>query len=286
MVANSEPPTVVDLSSPGPASLSLSAAVLRCVRDLGKHRWYISSSIQRDVRSRFSGSVLGGFWALVLPIIPVSAYLFLRLVFSPTVPEGALHPALYVCIGVTLWFLFADLIMLPMQAITRREAMLQDSSFPFVVVLLAEASSAIFDFVLRAVFVGVVCVWFLDDISWSAILLVPAVVGSASLCFCFGTYLMFCRFAFPDIEQITQILLRYLIFLSLAIFPLSGVDFLGGFDLWNPLALMINTGRELLTAQDVSHPGAFLGVTIIGILLIPITLRTLYAVSDRMREYL
>ena len=61
-----------------------------------------------DCKSKFAGSVLGGIWAFVSPIITVGIYWFVYTIALKGTPINGVPYVLWLITGIVPWFFFAD----------------------------------------------------------------------------------------------------------------------------------------------------------------------------------
>lgn len=190
----------------------------------------------------------GWLWVVLMPIIPVSAYLLLRLALPGPVAPGDLAPAAYVGIGVTLWFLYKDLFLAAFVAFRRQGPLLAQTPYPIGLAICTEISSVLIDFVIRAVFVVAVLVM-IGLPEGSAPFLGGLMVLAAAASFAAAGIVALPLFIlFPDLEDVSDILFRYLIFFSFAIFPIDLGGLAGQLLALNPFGAAIEGTRGLLTS--------------------------------------
>lgn len=96
--------------------------------------------LQRNLRARFRGSLLGFVWLLVPPL--VMALLWIGLHRSRVVrfaETGTPYPV-YVLTGVFLWQGFVKMLQVPLQLWARSKHLLTQVRFPWEALLLAGAN--------------------------------------------------------------------------------------------------------------------------------------------------
>lgn len=247
---------------------SLKKGLLGFSNAVGSNSWQIWQSFRSDLENRFRNTFLGLFWALFLPIVPISAYLFLRLVITnPSTAEGAVHPALYVAIGVTIWFAIVDTIMVPIRSMQSARGLATQDSIPLCVTILSFAGPILLDLAIRLALVAIVFLLLQGVPPWQAILTLPLLALCVAYALGIGVYLLFLQLIVPDSENIISIMLRYLIFVSLAIFPLGIVASGHWLFYVNPIAIVIENLRSLMTTGDLATPFAFILLNIVGLVL-------------------
>jgi ABC-type polysaccharide/polyol phosphate export permease len=208
------------------------------------YAWPTWVLFRRDFVAPLQGTAFGIGWNLVLPLVPISAYVALRAFIAPGDNAG-MHAAVYVALGVTMWMLLADTLTQGMSSMQRYASVISNSSFPVLSVLIASWGRLVYEFALRLILCLVVMLLFLDNLSLSAFLAVPVAMCGFLLAAALGVIFLVLRAMYPDIEQIVQVVLRYLIFLSGAIFPLDGVPYGEWLYRFNPFAIYVETTRSL-----------------------------------------
>ncbi len=216
------------------------------------YAWPTWVLFKRDFTAPLRGTAFGIGWNIILPLVPISAYVALRAFIAPGTGDG-MHPALYVAIGVTVWLLLTDTLLSAMSCANRHRSILSGSRLPILSVLIASWGRGIFDFTLRLLATVATMFWLTDSLPASALLAIPLALCGFLLAAAFGVLTMMLRAMFPDIEQIVQVLLRYLIFLSGVIFPLAKVPFGEWLYILNPFAVIVENVRNLAVLGTVNN---------------------------------
>lgn len=213
----------------------------------------ISAFTLREMRSRYSGSVLGLAWALIGPLAMLLIYAF---VFGHILKPGQSElgaPSYILFLGAALWpwMIFSDGLMRGMGAVKANASLVRKVAFPHsVLVISAVAATTVLHFAGYVAVLAILALIF-GGITLSGI---PAalVVLAALLVFTLGLSLLLAALhtLLPDIEQATQPLLMMLYFLTPVLYPQSVIPlpYRDWFN-WNPLALMIQRLREHLFGQ-------------------------------------
>jgi ABC-type polysaccharide/polyol phosphate export permease len=76
-----------------------------------RQRRLIGDLAVRDFKNRYSGSLLGFFWAFVPPLLTILMYLFIYRVGFKPIALGRTPFVLWLIVGITPWFFFADAIV-------------------------------------------------------------------------------------------------------------------------------------------------------------------------------
>ena len=195
-----------------------------------KNKTLILKLAKRDIDSKYKGSFIGGFWAVVNPVIMLCVYSF---VFSEVFKAkwGSLEGGK----GTFAVVLFAGLIIFNFLAeCLSRGPTLFTSNVNYVKKVVFPLGCLPFSIFLSAVFN-----FFISFI----ILLIPLFLIGFSLIVIFSTIGVY----FRDIAQAVPIIITFLMFLSPIFYPLSAIP--KSFQdvmMYNPLAFLIENTRDVL----------------------------------------
>lgn len=230
-------------------------------RSLIRQRWQILFLIRKEFFAQHKRSVFALFWSLALPIIPISAYILLRAIVSGRPGEDGIHPMVYVTFGVTLWMLFKDMVLVPVQSVTKYANTIAQTELTAGGAILVGFGGIVINTLLRLALCIPVVLLTTDlqqnDLQTGLLYL----AGGIAFFFAFGLLSVPLTALFPDLRNIYNTLFSYLIFFSLAIFPFSSNGRLYGLIAWNPFASFIDAVRlNLLFGQtpEGSHVDLFL----------------------------
>ncbi|MBB4658950.1 ABC transporter permease [Parvularcula dongshanensis] len=208
----------------------------------------IAYLVWQDFVSPYRRTAFSAFWAVVRPILPISAFIFLRMIL-PSGDEGV-HPVVYVGIGTILWFYLSELLMSPVQTFRRKRSLLGTTQFTPIGIIATGAGGVLLDFALRATFALPFVLSYgsieLENVPAGLALIVTSGIVSLGI----GIILLPAFLVFPDLYEAATVILRYAIFFSLAVFPLGPEtsDLLMN---TNPFALIIAETRACLLGNGV-----------------------------------
>jgi ABC-type polysaccharide/polyol phosphate export permease len=231
-----------------------------------------------EFSATFNKTVMGKVWGFVMPVVPLLAF-FLLTALRVFPSHETIDPLSYMAVGVTLWLFFHGLIMVPTEAVAKRAPVLKSSNFPMICLFMASYGRLAFEMLVRIAVIAPILL--MSGVSAEGLLLVPLLLVPASaFCVALGILLGLGGVLLQDLKNIAEIILRYLIFVSFAIFPLS----LGGLGEWlyvlNPLAIFIDNIRNVLILGELAKPEHFFVVTVFSAVLLVFVLH-LYSVLER-----
>ena len=129
------------------------AAIWHLINEIWSHRSHIRIIFKGRFRAAYSGTGLGIFWNYALPVVPLTVYWFLSVLRVFPNFEGV-DGATFITFGVTLWFLFAGCIQIPMQVIQSRNKESMKANFPLSASIVSEFAQLLFDTLVRVILVS------------------------------------------------------------------------------------------------------------------------------------
>lgn len=122
---------------------------------LWAYRTFVRSMVARELKARYMGSLLGGLWALVTPLVLILIYM---LVFSEVMrgklADGSGKPldyGLFLCTGILIWGYFSEVVTNCQGVFLEYSNLLKKMSFPRITLPVIVLLSASFNFLLVAV---------------------------------------------------------------------------------------------------------------------------------------
>ena len=221
---------------------------------LWRQRWQILFLVRKEFLANQRRSMFGLFWSMFLPMVPIMAYLVLRMVVQSPPGADGIHPAVYVTLGVTLWLLFRDMVRVPLHSVSRYASTIANTELSVMGAVIVGFGGILLDTLFRfllciPVILVTMDVVHMPDIGLSLLFLATGII------FFFGIGLISIPIAalFPDLKQLYDTLFNYLIFFSLAIFPFSTDDGLGHLMIYNPFAVVIDSVRLAIVVGREPH---------------------------------
>jgi len=206
---------------------------------------------QREIDSRYKGSILGFGWSLVQPLVMMGIYTF---VFATIFKSrwvgledyGSMGYAVNLFAGLIVFNLFADCTTTAPGLIIRNKNYVTKIIFPLELLGATTLASAAFQAVMSTVILIVFQMATLNSIPITILLLplvwLPLLIGCLSLTWLLSAFGVFVR----DVEQLIPMLVSVMMFLSAIFYPVSSlpkeVQVLMQF---NPLAQVVEQTRNV-----------------------------------------
>ncbi|MDZ4829026.1 MAG: ABC transporter permease [Phycisphaerae bacterium] len=229
------------------------------VRTLWTHRFLAFRLAERDISSRWRGSLLGPLWGIASPLLLLAVYSFVfGLIFKsrwPSVGDRSPPFALVLFSGLILFQLFSETVNAAPGVVRGNASFVKQIVFPleilpFVGLLVAMFNAGVSSLVLLA---GYLILFGIPPLTvlWLPVIALPLpffALGVAWFLAALGTFVR-------DTVQITALLTTILMFMSPVFYSLDGVpESYRAVVRWNPLTTIINDGRAALFFDVAPSP--------------------------------
>ncbi len=259
----------------------------RVLSEIARHRRQILSVFWNNFFAPQRKNVLGALWAFAMPLLPISAYILVRTVITdPNADPDAMHPAVFVVMGVMPWLLIRAAMLTPFESVNTYKSLVLGSTFPLVAAVVSGFGTVALETLIRLaacfILLFVVGTYSPAGIGMSLLVLLVMTLFGLSL----GLILVPIIIAIPDVRHLLDIFFRYAIFFSGVIWTvpeIAGSDALYRF---NPLAVFIGAFRDLAVTGVTAYPLVLAGLTLATPLLFILGARTLYATEPQIKESL
>jgi lipopolysaccharide transport system permease protein len=223
-------------------------------------RWFVLRELaRRDVEGRYAGSLLGGAWTVVVPLLQLVLFWFVfgLVVRIPVEGEGTSNFPLFLFGGLVPWLGINDGVLRGAMALSENAALLGRVSVPAPVLVWARVISALVHqiaatVVLAAIGVGVGLIRLsaLPHLAAALVIEVLLIAGAASL-------LAPIVVVFRDLSQALPLALQALFYLSPIVYPVALVpESLAWVTTWNPVAVIAAAHRAVFLASPPPSPVA------------------------------
>lgn len=258
-------------------------ALQHLASEIWSFRSHIRIVFKEQFRAASSGAGLGIVWNYVLPIIPLTVYILLGTI--QVFPEfDGVDGTTYRAFGVTLWFLLAGCIQVPINIIKSRNTEVMKTALPLSAAIVSGFTILLFDTLVRISFVLLIILGTQSWPQWSALLLPIPLFFAGLLFIALGLLFGILNVIYNDVGRIVTIALQYGIFLSGVIFPLPHGGLLELINLLNPFAIFIDFSRSIVFGREFHNIIPFGMISIGAILLFLMACRLFYIMEYRIRD--
>lgn len=233
--------------------------------DIWKGRELAWRLFVRDLSAQYRQTWLGYVWAFVPPLMAAATFIFLQSQGIVTVEGTGIPYAAFAMIGTLLWQTFVEAIQSPLAAVGSARPMLAKINFPREAILVAGLYSVLFNFLIRLLLVAAVLA-FWRIVPGITILLFPiAVLGLLACGFAAGLLLLPVGSLYGDVGRAVPVIAQFLMLLTPVVYPARGGGWLALLTALNPVAPVLVTAREALTAAPLTSLVPCLVVTTLAL---------------------
>lgn len=226
------------------------------LQELVKYRDLLYMLTWRDIRLKYKQSIMGFMWAILMPVLIVSAGVLVRYAFShvsghPVLPEDIAE----VSVKAIPWAFFVSSLRFSTLSLVSNTNLVTKIYFPRELFPLAATLSQVFDLAVAAVTLAVVLT--IAGIGASAQLLwIPLlIILLVSLVLALAIFLSALALFFRDVKFIVEVLLTFGIFFTPVFYEVEMLGQWASILLLNPLAPIL----EGFAACIVHHEAPALG---------------------------
>jgi lipopolysaccharide transport system permease protein len=211
--------------------------MLRFLRDIRTHRDLLLMLTWRDIRIKYKQSVMGFMWALLMPMLIVSAGLVVKLGLARVSGHSVeMSQLATVTLKALPWAFFVGSIRFATTSLTLNINLVTKVAFPRAVFPLAATTSALFDFAVASVVVIVaLCVAHVGvslQLLWVPLLLALLFVQTAG----FALLLAAANLFFRDVKYIVEVVMTFAIFFTPVFYEADMFGKWGALLMINPVA--------------------------------------------------
>ncbi len=257
--------------------------LVKNIQEIYNYREMIFTTVQKDLRGRYKGSVLGFLWTFLNPLLQMFVY---SIVFSVIMRMDIDQYYIFLFVALVPWIFFSSSMTLGSTIIISAQDLVKKIYFPREVIPIACATSSFINMVLS--FVVVLAILILSGFGINLqvmpyLLLIMAVeyllvLGMTFLWSCVSVY-------FRDLQYVLGIVSMAWQFLTPIMYPQSMViDSLPPFYLkiWNlnPITPVINAYRDVLYYKQAPELNTLVSATVLGLIVLVIG----YSVFEHLKR--
>jgi len=248
-------------------------------------KWQIWIAFKKDFVSSYKHTALGFLWSIILPIIPISVYIFLGYIKAFNVTDN-MPFVFFIVSGITIWFYISGTITSMLNAIQKEKSILSKVKYPLVIVLLSNFGKVFYELLLRLGLVIVMFVYYGMSLHLEFIVLPALFIIITIFSLGIGMILAILNEIYPDIKNIVDIFLRYGLFVSSVIFLMPTEGLIGKINLFNPFNTYIVEFRNLLSFGYFDNIYLLSVTSLVAFGLFLLGLKMVYVMEYRIKAYL
>jgi len=229
--------------------------------------------VQRELVSRYKGSLLGIVWSFLIPLVMLAIYtvVFSGIFKSRWGGEGTDSKAEFALIlfaGLAVFNFFAECVSRAPSTIVSNSNLVKKVVFPLEILAWVTIASALFNTFVSLIILLIVQAIVNWSVPWTVLMfplvMLPLVLISLGLVWFLGSLSVFIR----DVGQVTGLVTTGLLFLSAVFFPASALpEKYRWLVAINPVATSVEWGRGVLIFGSLPNLTSFSVMTFVGLVV-------------------
>ncbi len=187
--------------------------------ELWQYRDLLWMMASRDVRVRYKQSILGGLWAL---IVPVAQLIVFTLVFGRMLGVANLSDPVFLYAGLLPWTFFASSVNASTQSLVANAGILQKVYFPRLIVPLSSVGAPLVDYGLAFLVLVALMIWSASVISLSLLMLPLLVLMTIVAALGVGVLLASLTVRYRDFRHLVPFMVQVWFFLTPVLWTTQG----------------------------------------------------------------
>ena len=236
--------------------------------ELWAYRGLLLLLVWRDVKSRYSQTVLGAGWAVLQPVLPMAVFSLVFGRFARIPSDGVPYPVFSLA-ALVPWTYFATALSGGGNSLILNRNLLTKVYFPRLVIPGAQVLGALVDFAIAfaVLLIALLAVGIVPNIQ--GILFLPVLIAIISLtAMGAGSWIAALSVQYRDMRHLSPFLVQIWMYASPIVYPMSLVpeQYRAAYAL-NPMAGVITTFRAMLLGTPAATP-LELCLSLVGALVI------------------
>ncbi len=253
-------------------------------RELKYNKWLTLQLFKRDFFAIYKQSLVGVFWAFIVPIISVGTFIILNRSGIFNFGEINVPYPIYAILGMAFWQLFSTGLITTSNSLVKAGSMLIKINFSKKSLVIASAAQSFVPFIVQ--FILVCVLFFVYDVSPSVkilyfpLFMIPIILFTLGLGFIFSLFNSVIR----DIGNALSVFMTFLMFLTPVLYAKPKIGILIPITRFNPLYYLISTPRELILKGSTAEWKGYILSIVISIVVFIVGLLVFHLTETRITE--
>ena len=252
--------------------------------ELKKNQWLTYQLFKRDFLAVYKQSFIGSFWALILPLISVGAFIILNHSGILSIGDIKAPYPIYALLGMAFWQLFSTGLIASSNSLVAAGTMITKINFSKKSLVIASLGCSIVSFLIQFVLVSLLFVYY-GIVPSIAILLLPLIIiPIILLTLGLGFILSLVNGVVRDVGNVLGVLLTFLMFLTPVLYAKPTIGILAQATNYNPLYYLVSAPRDLVLTGTIPELSGFFVMSIISIIIFIVCLFIFHLTETRVAE--
>ncbi len=252
--------------------------------ELNNNKWLTFQLFKRDFFAIYKQSLMGVFWAFIVPVISVGTFIILNSSGIFDFGEIEVPYPIYAILGMAFWQLFSTGLLNTSNSLVKAGSMLIKINFSKKSLVIASGAQSLIAFVIQIVLV--VVLFFIYNVNPNIkILLLPLfMVPLILFTLGFGFILSLFNSVVRDISNALSVFMTFLLFLTPILYAKPKIGILIPITKFNPLYYLISVPREIILKGSIGEWEGYLISAIAAFIIFAIGLVVFHLTETRVTE--
>ena len=257
---------------------------LEIFNELKKNRWLTYQLFKRDFLTVYKQSFIGSFWALILPLISVGAFIILNRSGIFNIGNINVPYPIYAILGMAFWQLFSSGLIASANSLVATGTMITKINFSKKSLVIASLGRSIVSFLIQFILVILLFVCY-GIVPSAAIFLIPLIIiPILLLTLGVGFIASLVNGVVRDIGNILGVVLTFLMFLTPVLYAKPTIGILAHASNYNPLYYLVSAPRDLVLTGRITDLSEYFIICIISIIVFVVCLVIFHLTETRVAE--
>jgi homopolymeric O-antigen transport system permease protein len=192
------------------------------LRELWHYRQLLGFLIWRDVRIRYSQTILGGLWAVVQPLLAMVIFTALFHRMAGIQSDGPPYP-LFAFVGLTAWIFFSNAVSASASSLIGNQQLISKVYFPRVLIPLAAIGAFVLDLAVNLVIVAGMMLYYRwplsANVAWIPLCVLEMLIAATGM----GLILAALNVHYRDVKYAVPFFMQLGLFVTPVIYSLGDV---------------------------------------------------------------
>jgi lipopolysaccharide transport system permease protein len=231
------------------------------LRSLWQYRAFLGFLSKEIVMRRARGTLLGFWWVLLRPLMPVVTLIFTFTSVKPVETSAGVPYSVFFLSGYITWRIFQSALNFLPRTMTWTQSIMRRAYFPRLLVPIAGLAPTLIEFALLLVAFAVVVAsaWWSDGqapvrFGWQMLGLVPAVIGALMFALTIGMPTAVVALFFRDVRYAIRSFAGVFMFLTPVVYPVTFIpeQYRWAMYAFNPMAAIVELSRWALIGGQLN----------------------------------
>ena len=249
-----------------------------------QNKWLIYQLFKRDFSAMYKQSLVGIFWAFILPVISVGTFIILRR--SGVFETGDINVPypIYAILGMAFWNLFSTGLIAGANSLVKAGEMVIKINFSKKSLVIASIAQSFVAFLIQFILAIILFIVY-QIIPAKSIIFIPlAIIPLVLLTFGLGFLFALLNSLIRDIGNILPILMTFLMFLTPILYSKPSHGLLSRFSDFNPLYYLVALPRDIMLTGSLTNLKGFIISGILSAAIFIICLLAFHLTETRITE--